>query len=114
MKKLLYAREERKKTMHPMERIARFHLEFEGIHPDDNGRVGRLIMNLELIRSGYPAINVRFADRTRYYDAFGAYYRDGGDEMLTLICGYVSERLEQYLEILSRETEINSGAYLYF
>lgn len=30
---LLMANEERKKTMHPLERIARFHLEFEGIHP---------------------------------------------------------------------------------
>lgn len=76
---LLAENEDRKKTMHPIERIARFHLEFEGIHPfiDGNGRTGRLILNLELIRNGYPAINVKFTDRKRYYDAFDAFYRDG-------------------------------------
>ncbi len=51
--------------MNPIERIARFHLEFEGIHPfiDGNGRTGRLILNLDLIRNGYPPINIKFADR---------------------------------------------------
>lgn len=100
---LLRENEKRKKTMHPIERIARFHLELEGIHPfiDGNGRTGRLIMNLDLIRNGYPAINVKFADRKRYYDAFDAYYRDNNaDEMITLIGEYVSERLDKYLEIL--------------
>lgn len=100
---LLAENEERKKTMHPIERIARFHLEFEGIHPfiDGNGRTGRLILNLELIRNGYPAINVKFADRRRYYDAFDAYYRDGkADDMVLLVAKYVGERLDRYLEIV--------------
>ena len=100
---LLAENEERKKTMHPIERIARFHLEFEGIHPfiDGNGRTGRLVLNLELIRNGYPPINVKFADRRRYYDAFDAYYRDGkADNMILLVAEYVGERLDRYLEIV--------------
>ena len=104
MTELLAANEERKITMSVIERIARFHLEFEGIHPfiDGNGRTGRLIMNLDLIRNGYPAINVKFADRKKYYDAFDAYYRDGNaEEMTELIAGYVNERLDEYLEILT-------------
>ena len=104
MEELLRLNEERKKTMHPVERIARFHLEFEGIHPfiDGNGRTGRLIMNLELIRSGYLPINVKFADRKRYYEAFDAYYRDGqADAMIRLIGEYVRDRLEEVLAILA-------------
>ena len=104
MEELLRQNEERKKTMHPVERIARFHLEFEGIHPfiDGNGRTGRLIMNLELIRSGYLPINVKFADRKRYYEAFDAYYRDGqADVMIRLIGEYVRDRLEEVLAILA-------------
>ena len=95
---------ERKETMNPIERIARFHLEFEGIHPfiDGNGRTGRLILNLDLIRNGYPPINVKFADRKKYYDAFDEYYRNGStDAMTALIAGYVDARLDDYLKILS-------------
>ena len=103
MNELLAMNEERKVTMNVIERIACFHLEFEGIHPfiDGNGRTGRLIMNLDLIRNGYPPINVKFTDRKKYYDAFDAYYRDGNaDAMTDLIAGYVNDRLDEYLEIL--------------
>jgi len=101
---LLAVNEERRETMSPIERIARFHLEFEGIHPfiDGNGRTGRLIMNLDLIRCGYPPINVKFTDRKKYYDAFDAYYRDGdAGAMIDLVAGYVNERLDAYLESLA-------------
>ena len=101
---LLAADEQRRETMKPIERIARFHLEFEGIHPfiDGNGRTGRLIMNLDLIRCGYPPINVKYTDRKKYYDAFDSYYRDGdAGAMIDLVAGYVNERLDMYLEILS-------------
>ena len=106
MTELLAANEERKVTMNVIERIARFHLEFEGIHPfiDGNGRTGRLIMNLDLIRNGFPPINVKFTDRRKYYDAFDAYYRDGSAEAMTdLIAGYVNERLDEYLEIFAKD-----------
>ncbi len=100
---LLAEDEQRKKTMSLVERVARFHLEFEGIHPfiDGNGRTGRLLLNLELIRNGYPPINVKFEDRKRYYDAFDAYYRDGDvSKMIDMIAEYVNERLDEYLAVL--------------
>lgn len=100
---LLATNEERKAKMGTIERIARFHLEFEGIHPfiDGNGRTGRLLLNLDLIRNGYPPINVKFTDRKKYYDAFDEYYRNGNaDKMTDLIAGYVNERLDQYLSVL--------------
>ena len=105
MEVLLSENEKRKGEMPLIERIARFHLEFEGIHPfiDGNGRTGRLLLNLELIRGGYPPINVKFTDRKRYYDAFDSYYRDGdAGAMINLIAEYVNERLDEYLNILSQ------------
>ncbi len=103
MNELLLQNGIRKQTMHPIKRIAQFHLEFEGIHPfiDGNGRTGRLIMNLDLIRNGFPAINIKFADRKKYYDAFDAFYRDkNANAMTELIAGYISERLDMFLSIL--------------
>ena len=100
---LLAENEKRKKKMHPIERIARFHLEFEGIHPfiDGNGRTGRLLLNLDLIQNGYPAINVKFADRKTYYTAFDEFYKNSDAEpMIKLVANYVINRIEQYLEIL--------------
>lgn len=102
---LLLENEHRKQTMNPIERIARFHLEFEGIHPfiDGNGRTGRLILNLDLIRSGYPPINVKFTDRKKYYDAFDEFYRNSNaNKMTDLVADYVNERLNDYLRILEK------------
>lgn len=47
--------------MHPIERIARLLLEFEGMQPfkSGNGKVGRILVNLELMQNGYPPINFR-------------------------------------------------------
>ena len=106
MSELLAANEERKIGMTTVERIARFHLEFEGIHPfiDGNGRTGRLLLNLELIRNGFPPINVKFTDRKRYYEAFDTFYRDDdAGAMIDLIAEYVDERLDEYLIILEND-----------
>lgn len=100
---LLAENEKRKATMNIIERVARFHLEFESIHPfiDGNGRTGRLLMNFELMQNGYPPINVKFTDRKRYYDAFDSYSRNQDTKPMTnLIAEYVAERLEQYLIVI--------------
>ncbi|AFA49687.1 Fic family protein [Acetobacterium woodii] len=103
MNKLLLNHSQRKNKMHLVEAIALFHLDFEGIHPfiDGNGRTGRLLINLELMQHGYPAIDVKFSDRRKYYQAFDEYYRNQNElPMVEMVAGYVNERLEKYLELL--------------
>lgn len=100
MNALFVENDDAKTSLHPLVRIALFHLQFEGIHPfiDGNGRTGRLILNLDLMQNGYPPINVKFADRMRYYNAFDSFYRDGdASPMIRIVTEAVLERLDLYL-----------------
>ncbi len=95
---------ESNKGKHIVEQIALFHLEFESIHPflDGNGRTGRLLLNLELMKNGIPPINIKFVNRRRYYDCFKAYHSENSSsaEMVQLIGEYVLEGIENYLRII--------------
>ena len=53
------------------EALAEAHCRFEQIHPfvDGNGRAGRLVLNLILVRLGYPPVVIYKRDRARYLRA---------------------------------------------
>ena len=88
---------------HIVTKLARFHIEFEGSHPfiDGNGRTGRLLVNLELMKAGYPPIDIKFTDRITYYNAFDEYYvKHNLSAMENLFASYIEARLDKYLKIL--------------
>lgn len=55
------------------EQIKEWHLEFENIHPfeDGNGRIGRIIMNWQRIKNGLPILIIREGnEQSEYYEWF--------------------------------------------
>ena len=81
---------------HPIIKVADFHINFERIHPfiDGNGRTGRLVLNLELIKAGYAPINVKFKDRDLYIDCFRDCEEKGdSSQFIEMVAKYELEEL---------------------
>lgn len=90
-----------------VEIAARFHHRFVWIHPfyDGNGRTARLLMNLLLIRGGFPPAIILVNDRRKYYRALDA-ANDGTYAQFNLLVAQAIERsLDIYLEAAGMQGE---------
>lgn len=99
--------------LHLLEKISKFHLDFEKIHPfaDGNGRTGRLIINLELIKHGYPPINIKFTDRLKYYEAFKVKADDLSkySKMVDLVLDEVEKSIENHIKTFNLDRLVNKS-----
>jgi Fic family protein len=76
---------------HPLQKIAQDHYTFEAIHPffDGNGRVGRIIMNTQLLSQGYPPAIIEVEDRYKYYLALSKGDMRDFKNLVQMICDAV-------------------------
>lgn len=93
--------DEMKGKLHPVELAALFHFKYVYIHPfiDGNGRTARLLMNLILLRNGYPMAVIKNEDRSEY--------------MKALELASVEGNTKAFVEIIIRAVENSLDTYLY-
>jgi Fic family protein len=81
------------------EALARVHARFEQVHPflDGNGRTGRLVLNLLLIRLGYPPAIVFKGERRKYLDALGSADRGDHGPLGELLARAILDNLHKFV-----------------
>lgn len=91
------------KDFHPVVRACFLHGEFVKIHPfsDGNGRTARLLLNFELIQSGYPPVVIKTENRVDYYDALDkAHTTNNYTDFIKIIVDLVNESENLYLYLI--------------
>lgn len=104
MDKLINWYEQETDDLHPITRGAMLHVIFVGIHPfiDGNGRTSRLLLNLELMKEGFPPIIIKVENRLQYYETLDKAHteKDYGD-FIQLVAKEVDDSLDLYLNVIA-------------
>ena len=108
MEKLIKWYYNNKKEIHPVELASRLHIDFVKIHPfiDGNGRTARILLNLELIKNGYPFVVIEKGDRMEYYKSLDLAHTEGDYRpFFNLINRCLKKSFEKYFFVLKGEME---------
>ncbi len=92
---------ENKNTMHPIKIASIFHGKFEHIHPfeDGNGRVGRFLINIILIKNKYPPLIIRKSQRVSYLKVLESFDHKYQDALVRFLLDRIKDTYRKFFEI---------------
>ncbi|XP_072162921.1 protein adenylyltransferase FICD-like [Diadema setosum] len=105
-------------ALHPVEFAAVAHYKFIFIHPflDGNGRTSRLLMNLILLKGGYPPVIIKLSQRQEYYETIKQANMGDIRPFIRFICRCLDDMIDAYLWVTSDSSsnlfEIEEGRRL--
>ena len=87
----------------PISHIAKMHADFEAIHPfgDGNGRVGRLIMIIQLLNNGFAPCIIGVQEKSRYYEYLEYAQKKSGTHFIK----YVAEAILKGYKIIEKRKQ---------
>jgi Fic family protein len=92
-----------RQKLHPIELAAKLHYQLVFIHPflDGNGRTARLLMNVILMRKGYPLAIILKNDRKKYYQVLQQADKNNYPPLIRFVARSVERSLDIYLKTLT-------------
>ncbi len=104
-------------TNYFLDKIAKFHLDFETIHPfcDGNGRIGRVLICFQLQRLGFPMIIIRDREKRDYYKSFDEYQNGKNTKNMERVISLgLTESLHKRITYLKSQKIITLSEYTKF
>lgn len=98
-----------------LDKIAKFHLDFETTHPfiDGNGRLGRVLICFQLQRLGFPIIIIRNREKKEYYKSFSDYRDSKNTKTMEKVFSLaLTESLHKRITYLKGEKVITLSDYV--